>query len=167
MKLHTSLKSGQVYDALRKAKELRLVSPDVSFVNDDTEAHGSKTHEYSYEVQLGTYDQDSLKPGTVDQFGHKMRVRRYKNTGTRGAASEYYGKYGAVWAATWDEWGWFIAIIFHMDPTARWVGGGNYTNEGVFNKLTRNRFVGAGKLVDAVADMQRVARNLESDRASA
>lgn len=112
MKLHTSLSGTEVHQALSRAQAAGHVTPDVHFA-----VYGnvnSQTHARGYEIQLGTYDQHSLPPGTKDQHGKTMHVRRFKNSGNGGADS--------VWAATWHEWGWFIAEIFAADPGARWGG---------------------------------------------
>jgi hypothetical protein len=40
-------------------------------------------------------------------------------------------------AATWDEWGWFLAAIFDAEPTAKC---GHYKDREHFNEQTNNRF---------------------------
>lgn len=120
MKLHTRLTGTEVRAALQRAKAEGLITPDIRFV---TWTPGrSLTHPHGYEIQLGTYDKRSLPAGTRDQHGRAMHVRRFKNTGRRGAASDsaWAGNDESVWAATWFEWGWFIAEIFEADPDARW-----------------------------------------------
>ena len=118
MKLHTSLTAVEVTALIRQAVNRGHLTPDVHAVV--FTPGSSRTHRYGYEVQLGTYDKHSLPPGTTDQHGKHMRVRRFKNTGTRGANSdsEWAGNEG-IWAATWHEWGWFIAEVFAADPGAR------------------------------------------------
>jgi hypothetical protein len=136
MKLHTALTGAQVYEALDTAKAAGHVTGDVTFVNYGTS--GSRTHQRGYEIQLGTYCKDSLPSGYQDQHGHRMNVRRYKNTGSHGANTQNYSSSGdSVWAATWDEWGWFIAAVFAADPSARWA---NYESEADFNRQTENKF---------------------------
>ena len=108
MRLHTCLYSQSVRDALKRAQDKGLIARDVEmtvFV-----PGRSRTHDYGYEIQLGTYNQHSLPAGYRDQRGNTMRVRRYRNS-NNGCAQ---------WAATWHEWGWFIAEIFAADPAARW-----------------------------------------------
>lgn len=138
MKLHAKLTCTEVYYALGRAKTAGKITPDVEFVVFGT--YKSQTHPHAYEIQLGTYDKDSLPAGTRDQHGKLMRVRRFKNSGQHGADD--------IWAATYDEWGWFIAEIFKMDPHARfgpkpnpakpWQGG--YASPADFNRKTDNRF---------------------------
>lgn len=98
MRLHTNLTYAQVYGALHAAQRKRgKITADVSFVDLD-DIYGSPkefksaTHPRAFEVQLGTYDQHSLPAGTKDQHGKKMNVRRFKNSGTRGATSENTGE---------------------------------------------------------------------------
>ena|SRR5215471_2483819 len=108
MKLHTSLTMQEVDATLHRVKTKGLIAWDVDF------AVGipgrSATHPYGYEIQLGTYDQDSLPAGYTDQNGHRLRVRRTR----QGNGGE------KRWGATWHEWGWFIAEVFAADPGARW-----------------------------------------------
>lgn len=147
MKLHTSLTSTQVYAALHRAQDSGLVTNDVRFF-DFAEA-GSRSHDRAFEIQLGTWEKDSLPKGYRDQNGHKLTVRRYKNSGSRGAANEYGGSEGSVWAATWHEWGWFMVEIFNADPnavfgspTARGYGG--YKSREDFDVKTKGLFKLAG-----------------------
>lgn len=145
MRLHTQLTGPDVGNALLRAKKAGRVTEDVQFTVFGT--YKSRTHAYAYEIQLGTYDKHSLPEGTVDQHGKKMHVRRFKNSGNSGASSEY-GYYENVWAATYDEWGWFIAEIFKADPTARWgpkpkpgrTGYGIYASPDDFHEKTHGNF---------------------------
>jgi hypothetical protein len=127
--------------ALRQAKEAGQVTPDVIFV-DGLVQYRSMTHPRAFEVQLGTHDKFSLPPGTTDQYGKKMRVRRYRNSGSSGASSAWVTGGCPVWAATWHEWGWFMANVFAMDPDARFGGatGWRYAGEADFNRKTGNLF---------------------------
>jgi hypothetical protein len=141
MRLHTKLTYAHVYGALKAAKDKGKITTDVMFVNDKGPARSS-THQYAYEIQLGTYNKDSLPEGYKDQHGKKMNVRRFKNSGNSGATSGWYEP--AVWSATYDEWGWFIVEIFAADPTARWGGIGKstsgYRNLDDFHVKTNGRF---------------------------
>lgn len=98
MKLHTSLARTDVCAALRAVKADGQMAEDVMFMQLDAE--GSRTHERGFKVQLGTYDPGS-GPG---------KSRHFKNSGQYGASR--------VWAATYDEWGYFIAEVFRRDPGA-------------------------------------------------
>lgn len=112
MKLHTVLTRAEIHSALSQVKQHGHVTQDIGFVHFDT--GNSRTHPARYEIQLGTYNKTS-GPG---------KSRRYKNSGHRGA--------GAVWAATYDEWGYFINRIFEMDPTAIF---GKYKNMGDLRRV--------------------------------
>ena len=114
MKLHTSLSTTDVYQALSRAQKAGHVTPDIDFQGGLT-VLGSRSHERAFEVQLGTHDKASLPAGYTDQNGRKMTARRYKNSGGSGTAS---GADCSVWSATWHEWGWFMAEVFRADPGA-------------------------------------------------
>jgi hypothetical protein len=49
------------------------------------------------------------------------------------------GGYGAdgFKAATWDEWGWFLAHLFEVDPSVRTR---DYADASNFHRKTHNRF---------------------------
>ncbi len=140
MRLHTKLSYAYVYAALKRAKDAGRVTPDVQFL--DLEPHKSRTHPFGWEIQLGTYDKYSLPAGTVDQRGKAMRVRRYKNSGTRGAAGSDGWVTPSAYAATWHEWGWFMAAVFEADPDARWgsLKGWGYRSLGDFTVKTKGAF---------------------------
>jgi hypothetical protein len=142
MKLHTELNSSQVHAALNAAVRKGKITPDIQLL--DFDEAGSRSHRRAFDIQLGTWEKGSLPSGYRDQNGHKLSTRRYKNSGARGAASEYNGE--AVWAATWHEWGWFLVEIFDADPnavfgspTARGYGG--YKSRADFDEKTRGAFM--------------------------
>jgi hypothetical protein len=139
MRLHTKLSYAEVYAALHAAQSKDKIATDVKFVNDDGPGT-SRTHAHGYEIQLGTYNKDSLPPGSVDQYGKRMNVRRFKNSGNSGATSGWYEP--AVWAATYFEWGWFVVEIFAADPTARFGGikHPDYASREDFDAKTAGRF---------------------------
>jgi hypothetical protein len=118
MRLHTKLSYSQVVGALADAKDEGHIAHDVTFVG--YTGYKSRTHERAHEIQLGTWDKTSLPAGYTDQHGHKLTVRRYKNTGDAGASSEWFGHDGAVWSATYHEWGWLMAKVYELDPEAVW-----------------------------------------------
>ncbi|HEY1700767.1 MAG TPA: hypothetical protein VGG75_13725 [Trebonia sp.] len=127
MRLHTKLDGQQVRTALQQAKEAGHVTPDVTFTG--WSEHRSNSHARAFEVQLGTYERDSLPAGHTDQRGHKMLIRKYKNSGQWGAGAEY--------TATWREYGWFMAEVFTADPDAKF---GPYDGRCDFNEKTKNEF---------------------------
>lgn len=120
MKLHTKLDIQAVYDSLTVTKARGLMSDDIHFHQFDEQP--SKSHPHGFIIQLGTFDQAS---GPTNS-------RHYKNTGTRGASSDEQ-----VWAASYDEWGWFIADIFDRDPNASF---GHYKTRALFNEITKGKY---------------------------
>ena len=98
MKLHTALTQAEVRRALGDVQRAGHVTPDIGFMQLDSERSMSRPH--GFKIQLGTYDKTS----------GPTRSRHYKNSGSNGA--------GDVWAATYDEWGWFIERVFELDPSA-------------------------------------------------
>lgn len=81
--------------------------------------HGSHTHRRAFEVSLS---------------GWGDRHTRLKNTGQRGASDEF--------AATWDDWGWFLSYLYDIDPQAIWgaVKRPVYADASRFHLLTWDRF---------------------------
>lgn len=57
--------------------------------------------------------------------------RRRPNRGSSGAGDDY--------AATWDQWGVFLAAIFDADP---WASCWAYDDAATFHKMTSDRFRG-------------------------
>jgi len=110
MRLHTNLTELDLWNALRKAVSDGHITADVWF--DPIEAHGSSTHPRAFEIQLGASNGGNLPAGYVNQYNKRQKCRRVRN-----AANPELR-----FSATWHEWGWFLAEIFEMDPTAR-VGG--------------------------------------------
>lgn len=144
MRLHTKLTASEVTRALGNVKAAGRITPDVRFVV--FTASNSRTHEHAFEIQLGTHDKHSLPEGAVDQRGKKMRVRRYKNSGTGGAYSDgYWGNsHESIYSATWWEWGWLMRALYDLDPDARWGGlsqyGWGYRNVNDFHVKTDHKF---------------------------
>lgn len=120
MRIHTNSDSPRstIDQALRNAIRRGNVAPDVHFVVGPT-VYGSRSHAHGVEVQLGTYDSSS----------GPTRSRHFKNTGTSGADH--------IWAATWDEWGWFLAEVFNYDPSAK---AGPYVGREGFDAATSNAY---------------------------
>lgn len=128
MKLKSrKITANMVHQALYRLKSRGKIPSDVDF--DKFQELPSRYYTYAYQIHIGTRDQLSLPIGYVDQNGRKMRVRRRANSGSDGA--------GALWAATYHEWGWFIAEIFALDPNAVF---GDYGNAHDFHKKTKGVF---------------------------
>lgn len=98
MRIRTDLTWKQIYDALREVQNLGLVSENVYF--DKFTTGTSRTHKFGYDIHLVS---DVKEPGSK---------RRRPNSGAYG----YDGH--EAWAATYDEWGWFLAAVFDADPAA-------------------------------------------------
>lgn len=134
MKLHTALTHGDVTRALGDVKKAGHVADDVFFVQHDVERSMSRPH--GYKIQLGTYDKTS----------GPTRSRHYKNSGGSGA--------GDVWAATYDEWGYFIERVFELDPSAIF---GKYRSMGeLYARWTP--LAAEKRAADAAARREREAR---------
>lgn len=117
MKLHTKLLPHEISDAFRTVKDDGDMTADIEFVQFDAE--NSRSHDNGYKIQLGTYDPKS---------GPK-NSRYHKNSGQYGASD--------IWAATYDEWGCFVAEIFSRDPGAKF---GSYDGVDDFNAKTEDRY---------------------------
>lgn len=77
---------------------------------------GSRTHDVAYDVILS------------GESGRYTNQRWVNGDG--------------VEAATWDQWGIYLAVIFEADPEAKCVGGGGggYANAEDFHRKTGGRF---------------------------
>lgn len=125
MRLHTNTMTDlDLYTALRRAKNKGRVTQDVYFWA--FERHRSRSRAGAYEIQLGTADQTS----------GPTRSRHYKNSGQYGARSERNGE--PVWSATYEEWGWFIAELFAVEPDLIF---GSYKGLASFNEQTGDKFL--------------------------
>lgn len=85
-------------------------------VDVDVTEHGSRTHERAYEVKL---------------------------EGSSNSRPNFWDGDPNVYAATWDEWGVFLAHLFRVDPAMR-AGGTEkrpaYRDEADFEHQTDERF---------------------------
>lgn len=114
MKLHTNtLTRSDIREALAESKAAGFVDAAVGF--EMLEDKGSRSHSHAFEVQLGWYGEKIKGDG-----------RRYKNTGKNGA--------DIVYAATYDEWGQFIAELMERDRDAVF---GTYKGYDGFHEATR------------------------------
>jgi hypothetical protein len=120
MRIHTS-KLGRldVRECLAAAQRSGKVTSDIEFVIGPVE-YGSKSRDRAFEVQLGTWDQTS----------GPTKSRHFKNTGTYGA--------DRVWAATYDEWGHFLALVFLCDRNAT---AGPYKGHDDFHAKTHDAYL--------------------------
>lgn len=81
------------------------------YFEDSPTEHGSRSHDRAFEVRLR---------GLGDR--HTRRPMYAWRTGTDGMA------------ATYDDWGYFLAHLFEVDPDAK---AGPYDGRGDFNSQTR------------------------------
>lgn len=86
--------------ALNECQAAGTVAEHVGFKT-LTEHRGGPGFAYALEIQLEATDRD--------------RGRRAGNSGSYGAMQPYYDGY----AATYDEWGFFLAALYRMDEGAR------------------------------------------------
>jgi len=134
MKLHTSLSESEVYAALNEAHARGEVAWGVRFAV-FTEAR-SNSHSRAFNIELGAADGDqrSLVPGATNQYGKPQKYRRVRRDPDKGD-----GRF----AATWDEWGYFIAAVYRRDPRAVFGSPGaawGYKSEDNFHKQTNGKF---------------------------
>lgn len=126
MKLHSSspkIDAMPILLALNAAKKAGHVGTDVYFVQ--LEPAGTRTRNKAWNIQLGSnHKRGRLAGGTEVK-------RRPKNTGVRGSDGQF------PFAATWHEWGFFIAEIFRLDPEAVF---GPYKGAEDFHEQTRYQF---------------------------
>ena len=87
--------------ALTDAKAAGKISPDVEF--DQLKRSNSRSHRSAADVHLVSYT-----GGKGTEHNHRP------NSGTYGADGRE-----DVWAATYDEWGWFLSYVYAADATAK------------------------------------------------
>lgn len=120
MKLHSSkLTEEDIRRALRQAQANGQIADDVFMV--EFVASGSRSRARSWAIQLGALDKGS----------GPTKSRHYKNSGV-GEINR------SIWAASYDEWGWFIAQLFAVDPDATF---GPYLGLDSFNAQTASKYV--------------------------
>lgn len=118
--LNTPAAISDAHAALRSAKAAGKVSIHVYF---DRLIDGrSRSHTAALDVHLAA-DCDGTRGGCPD--GH-----RWANTGMAGADQSNR-------AATYDEWGWFLAYLFAQHPDAR---AGQYKGADHFHATARGDY---------------------------
>lgn len=112
MKLHSdTITYLDIHDALKAAKATGLVAPQV--ILEKIHTCGSRSRKVGYEIVLRA---NYKVPGDK---------RRRPNSGAYGAGDD--------WAATYIEWGVFIAELFDIDHDAIF---GSYKGYDHFHKVT-------------------------------
>ena len=121
MRIHTSLTEQDLRDVLKTLQGSGDIAEDVEFIW--LSPMPSRSHLHGYEVRLGTY-QDGTNP--------------YRPNGKRfHADAANLSRDRVVYAAAWDEWGWFLTNLFILDPDMK---TSHYKNCDDFHKKTENRF---------------------------
>lgn len=123
MRIHTNILTWQsMHSALDAAKTKGRIAEHVVF--EACAEYRSRQRAKGIEVKLATYEKE---PGDG---------RRWTNTGNRGANSDQNGE--GLYAATRDEWGWFLAEVFYADPeaTSAW-----YDGRADFDAVTKTAYV--------------------------
>lgn len=118
MKMHTSLNHNEVIEALHRAKASGNVDRLVDF--EVLEEKGSRSRTRGFEVRLAWYGEKVKGDG-----------RRWTNSGTSGADT------GGFYAASYDEWGWFIHELFEADSELIF---GHYKDRTTFDTMTKYAF---------------------------
>lgn len=96
MRIHTDVLSADDFShSLADEKRAARIAISVGFK--ELSEHRSTSRHRGFEVQLGSYKK-------IEGDG-----RRIGNSGSYGAMSGEY-------AATYDEWGWFLAALYREDP---------------------------------------------------
>jgi len=88
-----------------------------SFWVADLESLGSRTHQRKLVLHLE---------------GDGSVSKRRRNTGKYGGSDEF--------AATWDQWGWFLAYLFDIDPDAR-TDGHRYNGFDNYHEQTQGKYL--------------------------
>ena len=117
MKLHTALTETEIRDCLARAQEAGEVPADVAF--DLFSPAGSRSHRGAWEVHLATARNDT------------------RDDERKRPAAAYSGGSGLRYAASYDEWGWFLAEFFRADPGAK---VGPYKGQAGFHARTEGAY---------------------------
>lgn len=119
MRLHTdTITYVDLFDAVRHIEGVYLADPG-------PEQTGSKTRDHAFTVKLEALER---------------KGRRRVNFGTANV-----DRYDPPFAATWDEWGFFLAYLFDVDPNL--IAGNNYSGLDHYQWCTGGRFVGREPVV--------------------
>lgn len=138
MRVYTSLNARAITETLHRSKSAGLVGSGIYLLEFNEYPRKrlkgvNPHHPNRFSIRLGSHDQTGIPAGSLDSQGKTMHLRRSWNTGYS------LGYYDHVYAATWDEWGWFLAYLFGQDPNAVC---GWYKGRTDFNVKTDFRYVG-------------------------
>ena len=116
MKLHTNLGILKLDDILHQLKQESTIAPGVDLLI--LGSASSRSHDRRIDLSLGLIDKDATH-------------RRARNLmGTEDGGYRY--------AATYDDWGWFISGVFDADPEAKFAGA--YDGRADFDTRTWQAF---------------------------
>jgi hypothetical protein len=132
MRLHTD--KLQYVDILRALTASWETSPDGGGYHADVvERKGSRTRDHAFEIAL---------------VGLSSRHKRARAWGEKRASGYYLDRSSNPRAASYDDWGYFIAQLFKLDPDAVF---GPYKGVDDFNAQTKHRFELDNGIVTTVA----------------
>jgi hypothetical protein len=115
MKLHTSLDEDEIRACMNRAQAAGELPADIVF--DVFGQAGSRSHPHGFEIHLASARKDT-RADSVTRKNNPM-------AGSHG---------GPRYAASYDEWGWFLAELFTADPDAK---AAPYKNADDFHAKTR------------------------------
>lgn len=119
MKLHSSVHTMKtIVEAKDRATAAGKLPKHITL---ELMGSGSRTRNAAFVIRLYT------------EFKQPGDGRRRVNTGNAGSGADY--------AATWDEWGWFMAEVFAADPDASFD---RYDGVADFNARTDGAFLLGG-----------------------
>ena len=134
MRIHTKLTRQDIQDAVMRSRVLGPGTAQNEYRARTAKArayitgvgisalteHGSRTHDRAFEVQLSG---DSSRGPNSGRYG----------------MDDWSDK-----AATWDQWGLFLSVLFEVDPAARVGGAKNpiYIDRDHFHWSTGGRYLG-------------------------
>ena len=139
MHIHTTATYSDVMSAIS------AMNRALKMANDSTGDNG--VHEYRAK-SAKPRDFISLVSGKVSEHSSRTRARAFKvrlfGDSSRGPNSGQYGMDNYGKAATWDQWGLFLSVLFDADPDARVGGAKNptYINRDHFHWSTGGRYLG-------------------------
>ena len=103
MKLHTNLNILKLNNILRQLRQAGTIASGVDLLI--LNSASSRSHDRRIDLSLGLMAKDATH--------RRARNRMGADDG------------GYPYAATYDDWGWFISGVFDADPTAKFVGAYN------------------------------------------
>ena len=116
MKLHTKLGILKLDDILHRLGQAGTIAPGVDLII--LGSASSRSHDRRIDLSLGLINKDATHHRARNLMGTDDNGYRY--------------------AATYDDWGWFISGVFDADPTAKFIGA--YNGRADFDMRTWQAF---------------------------